>query len=281
MHYMKSTNNKKIVFFGGPQISVDFFDSIYNAGILPSFVVTTPDKPAGRKLVLTPPSLKVWATERSIQVIQPTSLKKDKVFHELLIGADLFVVVAYGKIIPQEILAIPGFGTINLHPSLLPKYRGASPIQSAILADDKTTGISLMLLDVEMDHGPILAQKEITVQEWKMNRDMEYWFAQEGSKLFLDCIDSILQNTQGYTDQIHKVATFCTKYTKNDMEIDLSKPRESWLKYCTFQKPFFFHQGVRIIVTDAVWEDNDFIVKKIIPEGKKEVRWSDYLKTHQ
>lgn len=262
--------NKNIVFLGGPQISVDFFDAIYNAGIIPTMVVTVPDKPAGRKMVLTPPPLKVWAESKGLTVLQPASLKKDVDFPNQVAGSDLFIVVAYGKIIPQSILDIPTFGTVNLHPSLLPKYRGASPIQSAILADDKQTGISLMLLDADMDHGPIIAQEKVSVDEWKRNRDMESWFASIGATMFMNVIDNIFSKTQTFTEQDHKAATFCEKYEKEDMQMDLSNPRLAYLKYCAFPKPFFFKDGQRIIVTEAQWNNGQLDIIKVIPEGKKE-----------
>jgi methionyl-tRNA formyltransferase len=253
---------------------VDFFDTIYNAGITPTIVVTVPDKPAGRKMILTPPPLKVWAQKKRLTVLQPNSLKHDTGFPIQLTGSDLFIVVAYGKIIPQAILDIPRYGTVNLHPSLLPKYRGPSPIQSAILADDKQTGVSLMLLDAEMDHGPIIAQQVVHVDEWKLNRDMELWFAQIGSQMFIDVIGPICAGTQTYTEQNHDLATSCTKYEKEDMHLDLSKPREAFLKYCAFPKPFLFKDGQRIIVTEAEWKDKQLHIIKVIPEGKKEQIWT-------
>jgi len=280
MQNKKSQTNSipPFVFFGGPQISVDFLDSLKESGLVPELIVTTPDKPAGRKLVLTPPPLKAWADKNNIPTIQPRSLKKN--FDDTLLqDYDLFVVVAYGKIIPQSILDIPAHGSINLHPSLLPKYRGPSPIQSAILADDKETGISLMLLDAEMDHGPVLGQKNITVSEWKKNRDMEVWFSKEGAELFLEIVPLYLEHDI-FTEQNHALATECNKFEKSDMQLDPSKPRESYLKYCAFDKPFFFMGETRVIVTEAHWE-NDFVITKVIPAGKKEQEWSVFKKSRQ
>lgn len=270
-----TTNTPPFVFFGGPQISCDFLDTLKKYGIVPSLIVTTPDKPAGRKLVLTSPPLKDWADKNTIPVIQPKSLKK---FDTVSLGNfDLFVVVAYGKIIPKHILDIPKHGSINLHPSLLPKYRGPSPIQSALLADDKQTGISLMLLDEKMDHGPVIAQENIQVEEWLKNRDMEQWFAAKGAELFFTTLPLYLEFSIA-TEQDHDKATECKKFTKADMQIDPTKPRDAYLRYCAFDKPFFFLGDTRVIVTQARW-DNDFVIERVIPAGKKEVSWSDFKKS--
>lgn len=282
MQKINSQTNQAIpnfVFFGGPEISVDFLDELTKEGILPSLIVTTPDKPAGRKLVLTSPPLKLWADEHDIPVIQPQSLKKDFDSTSLK-DFDLFVVVAYGKIIPQSLLDIPQYGSINLHPSLLPLYRGPSPIQSAMLADDKETGLSLMLLDAEMDHGPIIGQKTIVIDEWKKNRDMEYWFATEGAQFFMEIVPLYLEHGIS-SEQDHAKATECIKYEKSDMEIDPRNPRLSYLTYCAFDKPFFFMGDLRVIVSKAVWEKDDFKIQKVIPAGKKEQDWEVFKESRQ
>lgn len=264
------------VFFGGPEISIDFLNVLEQESTLPTLIVTTPDQPSGRKMKLTSPPLKTWADMRGISVLQPSKLRD---ISDELTGYDLFVVVAYGKIIPQSILDIPAHGSINLHPSLLPKYRGPSPILSALLADDKKTGISIMLLHAEMDHGPLLAQHEITVDEWMDNRSMEQWFASVGASLFLTILPQYINGDVEVTEQDHAQATECKKFIKSDMELDLSNQRDSYLKYLAFEKPFFFHDEQRIIVTDAEYIDNNFIIKKVIPAGKKEQDWQQFSTT--
>jgi len=134
---MKTMNNIPFVFFGTPEFAVSILEELKDAKIVPSLIVTAPDKPKGRGLVLTPPPVKIWAQLHNIPVVQPAKLDND--FTEKLKNSSykLFVVAAYGKIIPKAVLDIPTNGTLNVHPSLLPKYRGASPIQSQILADEK------------------------------------------------------------------------------------------------------------------------------------------------
>ena len=167
---MKKENEKlNIVFFGTPKFSVQIMEKLKGNDLTPSLLITTPNKPKGRKLILTPPETKIWAEENKIKVLQPTKLKDPEFLKEMSANNwDLFIVASYGKIIPKEILDMPKYGTINVHPSLLPRLRGASPMQSAILSEDKT-GVTIMLMDEEMDHGPILIQKDLEIDNWPPN----------------------------------------------------------------------------------------------------------------
>src|SRR3990167_8198723 len=135
-----------IVFFGTPKLSSVVLQKLIDSGYKPSLVITSPDKPVGRKKELTPSPVKILATKYHINILQPNKLST---ITGLLrqINPDLLVVAAYGKIIPKEILDIPKYNALNIHPSLLPKYRGPSPIQSAILNGDKKTGVTIMLMD--------------------------------------------------------------------------------------------------------------------------------------
>ncbi len=278
------TKKIKKVFFGTPQISVDFLEKLKNEDFLFDVIITNPDKPVGRKKILTPSPVKKWAEENKIEVLSPEKLDGEFLEEVKSCAAKggaaqkkekyLFFVLAYGKILKKNILDFPELGVWNLHPSLLPKYRGPSPIMSAILDDQKETGISLMLLDEKMDHGPILAQKKIFVEEWKKNREMEKWFAEEGADLFLEILDDFAEGKIIPQEQNHDQATYCEKYHKSDME--LKKPlesRENFLKFLAFPKPFFFDEnGRRNVVSDGRWNEKEkkFEILKIIPEGKKE-----------
>ncbi|MCI0542427.1 methionyl-tRNA formyltransferase, partial [bacterium] len=122
----------QFIFFGTPDFAVGVLEELEKKGLLPSFVVTAPDKPKGRGLVLTPPPVKVWAEARGIKILQPEKLDQNFIAELKKYSWDLFVVAVYGKIIPKEILLLPKHGALNVHPSLLPRLRGASPIQSAI-----------------------------------------------------------------------------------------------------------------------------------------------------
>ena len=156
----------KIVFFGTPTFSVPFLtELIRDPEIEVVGVVTQPDKPAGRGGDVTPSPIKILAQDAVIPVFQPASLKTDQHIGKILkdLEADFFVVVAYGKIIPKAILDFPKLGCINVHPSLLPRHRGPSPMQWAIAQGDTTTGVTIMLLDEGMDTGPLLASEQVTI----------------------------------------------------------------------------------------------------------------------
>lgn len=156
----------KIVFFGTPTFSVPFLEHlIRDPEIEVVGVVTQPDKPSGRGAEVTPSPIKILAQETAIPFFQPSSLKTDQQIGQILrdLNADFFVVVAYGKIIPKAILDIPKHGCINVHPSLLPRHRGPSPMQWAIAEGDSTTGVTIMLLDEGMDTGPLLASEHLSI----------------------------------------------------------------------------------------------------------------------
>lgn len=157
----------RTVFFGTPAFAVPFFSELLRTpGLEIVAAVTQPDKPTGRHQTLTAGPVKEQAVEQGIRVLQPQKLKEESAASELReLRADLFIVVAYGKIIPSAILALPRLGCVNLHPSLLPKNRGPSPIQWAIAEGDDETGISVMKLDEGMDTGPLLAQKRIQMEK--------------------------------------------------------------------------------------------------------------------
>jgi len=150
----------KIIFIGTSEFGAIILDKLAKNDFKPILVITTPDKPVGRKQVLTPSPVKVMAQKRKIPVEQPDKIRNLKLEIRNL-KPDLGIVAAYGNLIPKDILDIPKYGFINVHPSLLPKYRGPSPIQTAILNGDKETGVSIILMDEKMDHGPILAQREL------------------------------------------------------------------------------------------------------------------------
>ena len=154
--------NVTYAFFGTGALAESVLSALVQAGYLPSLVITKPDSLQGRHMQLTAPHIKTWATMKGIEVFQPETLKDlalDSPLHTQKF--DVFIVASYGKIIPDAILSIPTHGALNVHPSLLPKYRGPSPIESVLLDGDMTTGVSIMKLDEQMDHGPILAKEKI------------------------------------------------------------------------------------------------------------------------
>lgn len=219
----------RIIFCGTPEFAVPFLKSVAgDADFEIVSVITQPDKPTGRKQILTPPPVKILAQKNNFRIFQPESLKNNPELVESLksISPDLIIVVAFGQLIPKEILAIPARGSINVHPSLLPKYRGASPVQSAILNGDKNTGITIMLMDEKMDHGPILAQKELALSGDETNESLHQTMAKIGSKLLLETAKSFLEESIQPQEQNHDLAVFCRPITRNDAKIDWRDPAE-------------------------------------------------------
>ena len=282
------TTDYKLVFFGTPRFAVTILAQLKAAGIVPALIVTAPDKPAGRGLELKMPAVKEWAIENEVHCIQPENLRGDT---STAVGPevspldilrnsewDLFIVAAYGQILRKDILDLPSNGTLNVHPSLLPRFRGASPIESQILADEKEVGVSIMLLDEQMDHGPVLAQARITLEEWPMRaRDLEELLATEGGDLLAECIPPFLAHTLQPEPQDHAAATFTKKITKADGEVDLAADGyQNYLKYCAYDEwpgTFFFKDDKRIKIVEAVFENGTFRPTRVIPEGKNEQDW--------
>lgn len=155
----------KIVFMGTPDFARDSLKAVVEAGHEVALVVTNPDKPKGRGMKLIPSDVKKYAIEQNLEVVQPVKVRNNPEFVEQLknINPDVICVVAYGKIIPKEILDIPRLGCINVHGSLLPKYRGAAPIQWAVLNGDKETGITTMFMDVGMDTGDMINKEVVQI----------------------------------------------------------------------------------------------------------------------
>jgi methionyl-tRNA formyltransferase len=274
---MSTTIN--FAFFGTPDRAVIALEELKRAGFLPSLIVTQPDKPQGRKLLLTPPPAKVWAEANHIPVAQPEKLDAD--FKELLQSKkfDLFVVVAYGKILPEEILSIPTHRSINLHASLLPKLRGSCPIETAILEDIKDTGVSVILMDDKMDHGPIIAEKCVTPLVWPVAADeLAKMLVTEGGKLLAEVLPLWTEGKINPKEQDHSKATYTKKIKKEDGLIKLEDdPYLNYRKYLAYKgwpNTFFFKDGKRVIITDAEYKNEKFVIKKVIPEGKKEIEYS-------
>ncbi len=212
----------RVAFFGSPAFALPVLEAI-RAKFDVVLVVAQPDKPAGRGLKLTPPAVAIRAVQLGLPLEQPVKLRKNEVFAESLraSGADVCVTCAYGKILPQHILEIPKFGFLNVHTSLLPKYRGAAPIQWAIIEGETETGVTIMKTDVGMDTGDIalVGKLEIGASETSLE------LAPRLSILGADLIVQALENLERlvFTVQNHEAATHARMLEKEDGRIDWSK----------------------------------------------------------
>jgi methionyl-tRNA formyltransferase len=214
------SSNPRIIFFGTPDLAVPVFERLFVTGYVPVAVVTAPDKPVGRKKILTPPPIKEAALAHNVSVLQPATLK-DPAFLEVFkaLQPDVCIVVAYGKLIPQDYLNLPKFGFLNIHPSLLPEYRGPAPIQTAIKDGKKETGISIMLLDKDMDHGPIIAADTMAIDPDAYYPDVARQLFDHGARMLIDILPKWLAGEITPKEQDHTLATITKLLKREDGKI--------------------------------------------------------------
>lgn len=285
------------IYFGSSRLSVIVLDELLKHNLKPSLIVTTPDRPQGRKLEIKPNVVKEWALSHHIPVISPPKLDAAFMEEARTYPADLFVVASYGKIMPNDVIEFPAHKTLNIHPSLLPQYRGASPLPTAILNDTKHTGVSIMRLDAEMDHGPIVAQKIIDIKEWPNYLDFEEMMAREGARLLAEIMPKWVSGEIKAVEQDHSKATYTKKLDKAAADLkltpvelaDISKiPTDrAYAIFRTIQafhgwmNAYFFidHNGkpLRVKVTAASYAGRALSIEKVIPEGKKEMTFKDFI----
>jgi len=292
--FNKDTNPIKIAFFGNSEFSFIVLEEMKKLGIIPELIVTTIDKPQGRKMILTKTPTKVWAENNSIEYIEATKLKDPK-FLEKISNYDLFIVASYGKIIPKEVIDLPKYKVLNVHPSLLPKYRGPSPLQTQILNDEKEVGVTIMLIDEQVDHGAIISQKVVDISNWPISfEELQILLAREGSKLLAEILPKWIKEEITEKEQDHDKVTFTKKVKKADGLINLSDDSyKNYLKYLAYQDwPNIYFEidkkasandnvsdqkKIRVIIKKADFKDGLLNILKVVPEGKKEMDYKSFL----
>jgi len=288
-------SNLKIAYFGGEPLGVPVLIELQKAGIMPSVVLCNPDRPVGRKRELTPPPVKQWAVEHDITVIQPKEIKSEE-FKEYMTAQsfDLFIVVAYNKIMPKWLVELPKYGTINVHPSLLPLLRGASPIRTSILQDMREQcGVTIMQMDEKMDHGPILVQKTLSIPEeqWPVHgQELDCKLAELGGILLSQTIPKYINGEITPDEQPHNEATYCGRLDRSIGELTLDpmslpageEAHKMLLKiraFDGFPGTFFIHEQKRVKVLDAYISQDALHIINVIPEGKNKMDFDVYLQT--
>lgn len=213
----------KILFMGTPDFAVPSLRALAENGEEIVGVVTQPDKPKGRNYVLTPPPVKVFANEKGFPVYQPKTLR-DEEFAALLesLSPDMIVVVAFGKILPKNVLDYPKYGCINVHGSLLPEYRGAAPMQRAIIDGRTTTGITTMYMDVGLDTGNMILKEEVEIAENDNFEDIHDRLGLCGARVLLNTVELIKQGNAPSIPQDDSLSTYASKIEKSDCLIDFS-----------------------------------------------------------
>lgn len=277
-------NNKiKFIFFGTSYFAAKILDIMHKKDLCPALIVTTSDKPKGRKMEITPNPVKIWAQANGKVIIQQKKLSE---IRHIFAGAyDVFVVADYGNIIPSHILNIPNYGCLNIHPSLLPKFRGPSPIQSFILSDEQKTGVTIIFMDEQVDHGPIVAQQQLEISNFYY-KELEQKLAELGAELLIEILPKWIKQSIKLQEQDHSHATYTQKIRKEDGLINFNDSPEKILKkiraFTPWPGTYFFAKKngkeMRIIITEAKIADGKLIIKKIKPEGKNEMPLQDFLR---
>ncbi len=218
---------ERIIFAGTPEFASRHLDSLLRADYEPVAVYTQPDRPAGRGRNLQASPVKELALENDIPCFQPTSLKEPEQQAQLIdLQPDLMIVVAYGLILPQAILDVPRLGCINVHASLLPRWRGAAPIQRAIEAGDPETGVTIMQMDVGLDTGAMLHKKKVPISTSDTSASLHDKLAEIGGQALIEALPDILSGNSTATQQSEDQVTYANKLVKSEGLIDWTQPAQ-------------------------------------------------------
>jgi methionyl-tRNA formyltransferase len=280
-----STSNKKIAFFGTPPFTVRFLDMLVAEGLSPSLIVTNPDRRAGRGMELSSPEPKCFGIEHNIPVLQPERIDESFISIMKEQSWDLFVVIAYGSILPEALINLPRLGTINVHYSLLPKYRGATPVESAILSGDAVTGVSIQHMRYKLDSGPIIATEEIVINDTDTTPILREKLNDAALKLLPEVIDSLFDGTATMAEQDETNATYCKKIKKEDGLLVLTdddiKNFRAYRAYEGSIGTYFITKrngvDIRVKIKSAHLDMGHFVIDTVIPENGKLMEYSAFL----
>lgn len=275
------------VFFGTPYVARDTLETLVHNGYIPSLVVTSPDAPKGRGQKMTPCETKEWARSHGIPVETPEKLDPHALQHIRDVKAEYAIVVAYGKILPQPLLDIFPKGILNIHYSLLPKYRGASPVESALLHDEKITGVSIQKMIFKLDAGDVLASKEIAITPTDTTKELRARLIDEGAQLLVAILPDFESGAIVPVPQNDSKATHCGRIKKEEGELILTDDaQKNWNKYRAYAESpgtYFFVEKdgkqIRVKIKTAAFENGVFTPLRVVPEGKKEMNYTDFART--
>lgn len=286
------STNTSFVYLAGEPLGVPILNTLCTAGFVPAAVVGNPDRPAGRGQQLTPPPVKAAAEAWGIPVHQPARVNTPEFLATIRAYAPEFLlVVAYNHLLPSSLLHLPPRGTLNVHPSLLPLLRGASPIRSTLLRDEpEALGVSIILLDEEMDHGPIIAQQAYQPPHWPYpGPQLDAALAALGGELLCLTLPDFLNDNCTPTPQTHAAATYCSKLTKADAALSIdpchlpSGPAataalRTIYAYQGIGDAFFFHNDVRVKVKEAeLTPSGELRLLQVTPAGKPAMDFATYV----
>lgn len=278
---------KKFAFFGTPELAVEILEELKANNRLPAVVTTAPDRPKGRLLQITPSPVKNWAIKNKIPVLAPETLDDTYLDSLKKSGADFGVVVAYGKILSQTVLKSLPLGFFNVHYSLLPRYRGATPVEAAILSGDTETGVAIQKVVPELDAGPIIALEKTEIGADETAPELRHRLNEIAKKLLAEIIPRIETGQIMFDEQEKDGVIKCKKIKKEDGLISLSDDGsvnyKKYRAYFGWPGVYFFEnkngKQIRVNVKKASFRDGQFIVDSVVPEGKKEVAFDVWKKS--
>ena len=264
---------QRIVFMGSPDFAVSVLDRLAKIFQVVG-VVTQPDRPAGRGKVLTPPPVKDLASQLGIAIIQPEKLRAPEAFAQLEAWhPDAIVVAAYGQILRQNVLDLPPFGCVNVHGSLLPRWRGAAPIQAAILNGDETSGVTIMRMDRGIDTGPLLSTREVPIDPADTAQTLGEKLALAGAALLVETLPGYFAGAIQPVAQPEEGATYASMLKKEDGELDFSQPaidlERKVRAYNPWPGAFFYFDGqpVKVFTARVALNDNLIAGQRGVVEG--------------
>lgn len=288
---MQNKKSLRVVFFGTPEFVVPVLDSLHQHFQLVG-VVTTPDAAVGRKQIVTSSAIGHRAIELKIPAIK--DIKLDEITADKLkeLSPDLFIVASYGKIIPQVVLDVPKYGSINIHPSKLPLFRGATPIQSQVLEGIIDSAISFILVDAKMDHGPLLHQEDFSISPSDTNETLHNSMFIKSAEILPELIEQYVDGKITPIEQNHEEATFCKPFNRESGYFELDNPPTpekldqmirglypwptAWTRWKS--QKYAEHDASR----SKVKSQKEMIIKflpdnMVQPEGKKPMKWKEFL----
>lgn len=297
----------KLIFMGTPDFAVPSLERLLADGHTVSLVVTQPDKPVGRKQILTPPAVKVCALAHGLPVYQPASMRTPEALARLAQEeADAIIVVAYGKILPKPVLELTPYGCINVHGSLLPRYRGAAPVQWAVINGDAESGVTTMQLDEGVDTGDILLMARRPLDDTVTGGELFDLLAQDGATLLSETLEGLLAGTVKPTPQPGEGACYASMLDKSMCPLDWHKPAAVLHNQVRGMNPWpvatcrVEDKGMKVFVTRvgepteavpgtvvsgmplavACGDGKTLILEEIQAEGSRRMPAADYLRGH-
>jgi methionyl-tRNA formyltransferase len=263
----------RVVFMGSPEFAIPTLDTLSRSYEMVG-IVTQPDRPAGRGRALRPSAVKSWGMSHTVPIIEPERVKSPYVIEQINDwNPDAIVVAAYGQILPSPLLELPTHGCLNVHASLLPRWRGAAPVHAAILHGDRATGVSIMLMDEGMDTGPILSQRGVDILPDDTGGELSARLAQLGADLLLETLPIYIAGDLKPASQDDAQATFAPMLKKADGALDFNMPAERLSRQVRAYEPwpgsFFFWNDRRIVVRKAspISADNEPGFVSVSPDG--------------